>query len=135
MIAISYKNFYEFTLIKFIFHLFRLGSMQVILFRPQGNLDLKGSSRLKQIVEKLIYQTRNFYWVIVLALVNQINNLSLTTLVVMRKIADHRGCKLYLLNLQDDIQLVFQLTRLDKEFKILEDESFLSSLKPKLLLC
>ncbi len=109
--------------------------MQAILFRPQGNLDLKGSYRLKQIVDKLIFQSKNLYWIIDLALVNKINNFGLTTLVVVRKIAEKRGCKLYLLNLQDDIEVVFQITGLDKEFKILEDETLIDSLKPKLLLC
>ena len=83
--------------------------MQAILFRPQGNLDLKGSYRLKQIVDKIILQSQNLYWIIDLAFVNQINNFVLTTLVVVRKIAQTRGCKLYLLNLQDDIQVVFQM--------------------------
>jgi len=109
--------------------------MEAIVFKPQGNLDLKGSYRLKQIVDKLILQTKNLYLIIDLALVNQINNFGLTTLVVVRKIAAKRGCKLYLLNVQDDIQLTFQITGLDQEFKILEDEVFLSSLKLKLLLC
>ncbi|MGD1717450.1 STAS domain-containing protein [Dapis sp. BLCC M172] len=109
--------------------------MQVILFRPQGNLDLKGSYRLKQIVDKLIFQSQNFYWVIDMALVNKINNFGLTTLVVVQKIAEKRGCKLYLLNLQDDIQVVFQITGLDQKFNVLEDETFLNSLKAKLLLC
>ncbi|MGD1804639.1 STAS domain-containing protein [Dapis sp. BLCC M126] len=109
--------------------------MEAILFRPQGNLDLKGSYRLKQIVDKLIFQSKNLYWIIDLALVNKINNFGLTTLVFVRKIAEKRGCDLYLFNLQDDIQVVFHITGLDKEFQILEDETFIDSLKPKLLLC
>ncbi|WP_353735675.1 STAS domain-containing protein [Okeania sp. SIO2B9] len=83
----------------------------------------------------MIDKTRNLYWIIDMGLVNQINNLGLTTLVIIRKISEKRGCLLYLFNIQDDIQLVFQLTGLDQEFHFLEDESFLYSLKPKLLLC
>ncbi|MDY7006562.1 MAG: STAS domain-containing protein [Cyanobacteriota bacterium] len=109
--------------------------MKAILFRPQGNLDLKRSHQLKQIVDQLMDQTRNFYCVIDMGLVNKINNFGLTTLVIVRKLLEKRGCLLYLFNIQDDIQLVFQLTGLDQEFNVLEDESFLYSLKPKLLLC
>lgn len=109
--------------------------MEAILFRPQGNLDLKRSYQLKQIVGKLIDKTRNFYCIIDMGLVNQINNFGLTTLVIVRKISEKRGCLLYLFNIQDDIQLIFQLTGLDQKFNFLEDESFLYSLKPKLLLC
>lgn len=109
--------------------------MQAFLFRPQGNLDLKGSYRLKEIVDKLISQTQNCYWIIDMELVNKVNNFGLTTLIFVRKLAQKRGCKLYLLNLQDEIQLVFQITGFDKEFKILENETSLNSLKPKLLLC
>ncbi|NEN89069.1 MAG: STAS domain-containing protein [Okeania sp. SIO3H1] len=109
--------------------------MKAILFRPQGNLDFKRSHQLKQIVDKLIDKTRNFYCIIDMGLVNKINNFGLTTLVIIRKISEKRGCLLYLFNIQDDIQLVFQLTGLDKEFHFLEDKSFLYSLKPQLLLC
>jgi len=109
--------------------------MQVILFRPQGNLDLKGSCKLKQIVCKLISQSKNFYWVIDMAFVNKINNFGLTTLVGVHRIAQKRGCQLYLLNLQDDIQVVFQITGLDQKFNFLEDETSLNSLKAKLLIC
>ncbi|MGB3513796.1 MAG: STAS domain-containing protein [Microcoleaceae cyanobacterium] len=109
--------------------------MEAILFRPQGNLDLKGSYRLKQIVDRLIYKTQNCYWIIDMALVNKVNNFGLTTLILIRKLAHQRGCRLYLLNLQDEIQLLFQLTGLDKEFKILENEESMKGLKPKLLLC
>ncbi len=109
--------------------------MPTILFRPQGNLDLKGSYRLKQIVDKLIYKNRNCYWIIDMALVNKVNNFGLNTLIIVRKLAHQRGCKLYLLNLQDEIQLIFQLTGFDGQFEILENEESISSLKPKLLLC
>ena len=109
--------------------------MQTILLRPQGNLDLKGSYRLKQIADKLIYKSPKCYWIIDMALVNKINNFGLTTLIIVRKIAHQRGCKLYLLNLQDEIQLIFQLTGFDREFEILENEESIKALKPKLLLC
>ena len=109
--------------------------MKAILFRPQGNLDLKGSCRLKQIVDKIILQSQNLYWIIDLAFVNQINNFGLTTLVVVHKIAKTRGCKLYLLNLQDDLEVVFQITGLDQKFNVLEDEKLIGLFKPKLLLC
>lgn len=109
--------------------------MKAILFRPQGNLDLKRSYQLQQIVDKLIDKTRNFYCIIDMGFVNKINNFGLTTLVIIRKISEKRGCLLYLFNIQDDIQLVLQLTGLDQKFNVLEDESFLYSLKPKLLLC
>lgn len=109
--------------------------MQTILFRPQGNLDLKRSYRLKQIVDQLIYKTPNCYWIVDMALVNKVNSFGLTTLIVVRKLAQKRGCRLYLLNLQDEIQLIFHLTGFDREFQILENEESLGPLKPKLLLC
>ncbi|WP_202223822.1 anti-sigma factor antagonist [Okeania sp. KiyG1] len=74
--------------------------MEAILFRPQGNLNLKRSYQLKQIVGQLIDKTRNFYCIIDLGLVNKINNFGLTTLVIVRKISEKRGCLLYLFNIK-----------------------------------
>lgn len=110
--------------------------MKTTLLRPQRDLDLKGGSLLHQKVSNLITQGgRNHCWIIDMSRVKTVNNFGLMTLMAIRKIALKQGCQLYLFNLQEELELIFEVTGFDQQFDIVDSDHILLQSNPPLVLC
>ncbi|MCW6034872.1 STAS domain-containing protein [Spirulina subsalsa FACHB-351] len=106
-----------------------------IVLRPQRDLDIKGASLLQQKVVNLLPAPDNSCWVIDLVQVNSVNHFGLTALMAVRRAARQYKCRLYLLNVKQQVRYMLEITELDKEFKIIDslEEVFDSGIR--LLLC
>lgn len=95
-----------------------------IVLRPQGKLDLMGAAALQQKVERVaaLAPPTQKTWIIDLEEVNFINHFGLTTLMVARRQARQRGCRLVLRNLRSPVQLMLDIAELTDEFEILNPE-------------
>lgn len=110
--------------------------MKTILLRPQRDLDLKGGSLLHQKVSNLLSEgVRNHCWIIDMSRVKTVNNFGLMTLMAIRKMAFKHGCELYLFNLQEELEIIFEVTGFDREFIFLENDHVLLQSNPPLVLC
>ena len=90
---------------------------QLILFKPQGSIDLQGGIALSEKMAKVIPQ-RNQLWVIDLAFANFMDSSGLVSLVKGLKAARQSGCRLVLCNVQDPVRLILEITQLDSVFEI-----------------
>ena len=96
-----------------------------IVLRPKGNLDLVGSARLQQKLERVanLASANQKLWVIDLGKVNSINHFGLTALVNARRIAIEKNCRLFLRNIHPSIQLMLEIAHLKDDFDILPNNT------------
>jgi anti-anti-sigma factor len=92
---------------------------QVILFKPQGSIDLEGGTLLGEQMFKIKPQ-RHQLWVIDLAEVHFMDSSGLIPLVNGLKAARQSGCRLVLCNVQAPVRLILELTQLDSVFEIVD---------------
>lgn len=90
---------------------------QVILFKPQGSIDLEGGTVLNEQMVRINPQ-RHQLWVIDLAEVHFMDSSGLVPLVNGLKAARQSGCRLVLCNVQAPVRLILELTQLDSVFEI-----------------
>ncbi|BAY10779.1 STAS domain-containing protein [Calothrix sp. NIES-2098] len=90
---------------------------QVVLFKPQGSIDLQGGIALSNEMAEIIPQPHQL-WVIDLAAVDFMDSSGLVSLVKGLKAARQRGCRLVLCNVKDPVRLILELTQLDTVFEI-----------------
>jgi anti-sigma B factor antagonist len=93
--------------------------LEVILFKPQGIIDLEGGKALSEQMTEIIPQAHQL-WVIDLAEVNFMDSSGLVPLVKGLKAARQSGCRLVLCNVQAPVRLILELTQLDTVFEIFE---------------
>ncbi|MEC4817430.1 MAG: STAS domain-containing protein [Scytonema sp. PMC 1069.18] len=98
---------------------------QVILFKPEGRIDLQGGIALSEQMASVIPQ-HNQLWVIDLAKVDFMDSAGLVSLVKGLKAAHQSGCRLVLCNVHAPVRLILELTHLDSVFEIFNtyDEIF-----------
>lgn len=92
---------------------------QLIVLKPQGQLNLHHSKALKEQLASLVPQP-NHLWIIDLAQVDFMDSSGLGALVTGLSAARSNGCRLVICNLQAPIRIIFELTRLDLVFEIFE---------------
>jgi anti-sigma B factor antagonist len=90
---------------------------QVILFKPQGRIDLHGGIALSEKMAEVV-PLGDQLWVIDLAKVDFMDSSGLVPLVKGLKEARQSGCRLVLCNVQAPVRLVLELTQLDSVFEI-----------------
>ena len=90
---------------------------QIILFKPQGSIDLEGGKVLSEQMAGVVPQAHQL-WVIDLAKVNFMDSSGLVPLVKGLKAARQSGCRLVLCNVQAPVRLILELTQLDSVFEI-----------------
>ncbi|MCV3214435.1 STAS domain-containing protein [Plectonema radiosum NIES-515] len=92
---------------------------QVILFKPQGSIDLKGGKALSEQMATVNPQ-RDQLWVIDLTEVNFMDSSGLVPLVKGLKVARQNGCRLVICNCSASVRLILELTQLDSVFDIFD---------------
>ncbi|MUG95905.1 anti-sigma factor antagonist [Scytonema sp. UIC 10036] len=90
---------------------------QVILFKPEGRIDLPGGMALSEKMTAVVPK-RNQLWVIDLAKVDFMDSSGLVSLVKGLKVARQNGCRLVICNVQPPVRLILELTQLDSVFEI-----------------
>lgn len=106
---------------------------QVILFKPEGRIDLQGGMALSERMAGVVPQ-RNQLWVIDLAFVDFMDSSGLVSLVKGLKAARHSGCRLVICNVQAPVRLILELTQLDSVFETFNTyEDILTVVKEKSL--
>jgi anti-sigma B factor antagonist len=90
---------------------------QVILFKPQGSINLEGGKALSEQMGT-IQPHCNQLWVIDLAEVDFMDSSGLVPLVKGLMSARQSGCRLVLCNVQPQVKLILELTQLDSVFEI-----------------
>lgn len=102
---------------------------QMILFKPQGCIDLQGGIDLTEKMARVVPQSNQF-WVIDLESVDFMDSSGLVTLVKGLKNARQCGCRLVLCHVQAPVRLILELTRLDTVFEIFPTyEDILTTIK------
>ncbi len=94
-----------------------ISERQVILFKPQGRIDLQSGMALNEKMAGVVPQ-RDQLWVIDLAEVDFMDSSGLVSLIKGLKAAHKVGCRLVLCNVQTPVRLVLELTQLDSVFEI-----------------
>jgi anti-anti-sigma factor len=90
---------------------------QVILFKPQGSIDLdSGTILIEQMAE--INPQHHQLWVIDLAEVDFMDSSGLVPLAKGFTLARQSGCRLVLCNVKAPVKLILELTQLDSVFEI-----------------
>jgi anti-anti-sigma factor len=90
---------------------------QVILFKPQGSIDLENSTLLSEQMAE-IKPHHHQLWVIDLAEVDFMDSSGLVPLVNGLTAARQSGCRLVLCNVNPPVKLILELTQLDSVFEI-----------------
>jgi anti-anti-sigma factor len=98
----------------------------VILFKPQGRMDLEAAQELSSRMAKVNIQPDQL-WVIDLADVDFMDSSGLVPLVQALKTVHETGCRLVLCNVQAPVRLILELTHLDSVFEIVENYEDISS--------
>ncbi|MDZ7963014.1 MAG: STAS domain-containing protein [Aulosira sp. DedQUE10] len=93
--------------------------LQVVLFKPQGSIDLEGGIALSKEMDKVVPESHQL-WVIDLAAVDFMDSSGLVSLVKGLKAARHSGCRLVLCNVEAPVRLILELTQLDSVFEIFD---------------
>jgi anti-sigma B factor antagonist len=91
---------------------------QVILFKPEGSIDLQGGIALSEKMADVKPQQHQL-WVIDLARVDFMDSSGLVSLIKALKTVRQSGCRLVLCNVQAPVRLILELTQLDSVFEIL----------------
>ena len=108
--------------------------VQVILFKPQGSIDLEGGKALSEQMAGVVPQAHQL-WVIDLTKVNFMDSSGLVPLVKGLKAARQSGCRLVLCNVQAPVRLILELTQLDTVFEIFPTyEDIFTTVKDKSLM-
>lgn len=96
-------------------------NLEVAVIRPDGRLD---AFQAPVLAESLAEKEREgiHYIVVNMAHVDFVDSMALSTLVQGLKHALQSGGDLYLCNVQQPVQIIFELTRLDKVFRIFDSE-------------
>lgn len=89
----------------------------MILFKPQGRIDLQGGMALSEEMAAVVPQ-RDQLWIMDLAQVDFMDSAGLVSLVQGLKVARQSGCRLVLCNVQPPVRLILELTQLDSVFEI-----------------
>jgi anti-sigma B factor antagonist len=92
---------------------------KLIVFQPQGRLDLQHGKVLREQLTSLVPQSQHL-WVIDLAQVDFMDSSGLSALVTGLSAARSSGCRLVICNLQAPIRIIFELTQLDSVFEIFD---------------
>jgi anti-anti-sigma factor len=92
---------------------------QVILFKPQGCIDLECGLALSEKMSEVKPQPHQL-WVIDLEAVDFMDSSGLVPLVKGLKAARQSGCRLVLCNVQTSVRLILELTQLDSVFEIFD---------------
>lgn len=92
---------------------------QVVLFQPQGSIDLEGGVALSNEMLKVVPQPHQL-WVIDLAAVDFMDSSGLVSLVKVLTAARQSGCRLVLCDVKAPVRLVLELTQLDSVFEIFD---------------
>ncbi len=90
--------------------------LQVVLFKPQGSIDLEGGKALSEQMVDIIPQPHQL-WVIDLVDVDFMDSSGLVPLVKGLTTARQIGCRLVLCNVQAPVRLILELTQLDSVFE------------------
>ncbi|MDJ0620278.1 MAG: STAS domain-containing protein [Calothrix sp. MO_192.B10] len=93
--------------------------VQVILFKPEGYIDLEGGIALSSKMAEIVPQS-NQLWIIDLLAVEFMDSSGLISLAQGLKVAHEKGCRLLMCNLQAPIRLILELTQLDSMFEIFQ---------------
>ncbi|QIR39257.1 STAS domain-containing protein [Tolypothrix sp. PCC 7910] len=93
--------------------------LQVVLFKPQGSIDLEGGIALSNEMAQVIPQPHQL-WVIDLAAVDFMDSSGLVSLVKGLKAARQSGCRLVLCNVEAPVRLILEITQLDSVFEIFD---------------
>ena len=102
---------------------------QLVLFKPEGRVDVEGGRVLSEQMAKVIPQPHQL-WVINLVKVDFMDSSGLVALVKGLKAARHSGCRLVLCNVHAPVRLILELTHLDSVFEIFSSyEDILNNLK------
>jgi anti-sigma B factor antagonist len=107
------------------------------LLQPQGRLDLRGGSHLRQQLEAIASFPKGVSapwcrkrWVVDMSCVEFIDSFGLAALVAGLNLAKQFGAHLILCNLCPSTRLVFEITQLDRAFTIFESyDALLTSLE------
>ncbi|MDJ0675150.1 MAG: STAS domain-containing protein [Calothrix sp. MO_167.B42] len=91
--------------------------VQVVLFKPEGRIDLHGGMALGAKMAKITPRP-NQLWIIDLLAVDFMDSSGLVSLIKGLKVAHQSGCRLIICNLQASVRLVLELTQLDSVFEI-----------------
>ncbi|MBD2431332.1 MAG: anti-sigma factor antagonist [Mastigocladus sp. ERB_26_2] len=102
-----------------------ISERQIILFQPQGRMDLEGGVALSKKMAELLPE-RDQLWVIDLAEVDFMDSSGLVALVNGLKAARQQGCRLMLCNVQAPVRLVLEITKLDLVFEIVDHQEEIS---------
>ncbi|MBD1823153.1 STAS domain-containing protein [Cyanobacteria bacterium FACHB-DQ100] len=101
---------------------------EVIVLRPQGQLDTAGGEALQQQWTTLVCR-RYKLWVVDLSSIEFIDSAGLVTLVAGWKTAAQSDATLVFCGLRPATRLIFEITQLDRVFAIYEnDEAILRSI-------
>jgi anti-anti-sigma factor len=90
---------------------------QVILFKPQGSIDLDSGTILSEQMAEINPQHHQL-WVIDLAEVDFMDSSGLVPLAKGFTLARQSGCRLVLCNVKAPVKLILELTQLDSVFEI-----------------
>lgn len=106
---------------------------QVVLFKPQGSIDLQGGINFSARMLAVTPQPDQL-WVIDLSEVDFMDSSGLVPLINGLTSARESGCRLVLCNVQAPIRLILELTQLDSVFEIFDTyEDIFSNTKDKKL--
>ena len=94
-----------------------------MVVRPKGQLDLHNGTALRQTLCD-ICPNRFPCWVIDLTDVDSINSAGLTALVKGLSLANEKRCRVAIYNPRPAVKLVFEITRLDELFEVIEGSDF-----------
>ncbi|MEA5515649.1 STAS domain-containing protein [Nodularia sp. UHCC 0506] len=101
---------------------------QVVLFKPQGSIDLQGGMNFSQQMLEVTPQAGQL-WVIDLSEVDFMDSSGLVPLINGLTSARESGCRLVLCNVQTPVRLILELTQLDSVFEIFDtyEDIFISA--------
>ncbi|MEA5582880.1 STAS domain-containing protein [Nodularia harveyana UHCC-0300] len=92
---------------------------KVVLFKPQGSIDLQGGMAFSQKMLEVTPQADQL-WVIDLSEVDFMDSTGLVPLINGLTSARESGCRLVLCNVQTPVRLILELTQLDSVFEIFD---------------
>lgn len=90
-----------------------------VSLQPQGALDAEGSQVLQHHIA-MLKPERHHLWILDLSQVDFINSAGLMALIASLNLSRQHRCRLVLTNLHPSIQLIFEITRLDQVFEIVD---------------
>ncbi|WP_414529178.1 STAS domain-containing protein [Nodularia chucula] len=108
---------------------------KVVLFQPQGSIDLQGGTAFSQQMLAVTPQPDQL-WVIDLSEVDFMDSSGLVPLIDGLTSAREIGCRLVLCNVQAPVRLILELTQLDSVFEIFDtyDDIFTNNIDKNLAL-